>query len=457
MPGYIEDRWLNKRPDKVTGKRERTDRWGTKTKRYKVCGIPGVRARSFVEKEDAKTWWAKASNESVKGTFIDPRDGTILLDDYIREKWLPGVHGSPNTVRTIGLRLNHIRRELGRKQLREIDPAMLRAFIVTLTNRPLAPSYVRDILKTLTGILDTAIEDKRLVANPAASKTVSAPKDNQEKREAWPAKTLLAVLHGINPRYRVAVAIGAGCGLRQGEVFGLAEEDVDFENGVIHVRRQVQCDVTRRYFRLPKGGKTRSVDMPGSVAAEIRAHMRAYKPVVVALPWGKPEALERQQHALLVTTTQDGAIRAHSWNINFWKPVLAKAGVIKALEAGQHKWEHESARRDGFHVLRHTYASHQLGAGESVVTLARWLGHASPSITMDHYAHMIPGAGAKGRVAIDALLGMSPSPEPFGSPQGLPRAFKMIDGKRKMQVIRPRKPLLVDTVAVSAGGAVDQA
>nr|WP_258193292.1 tyrosine-type recombinase/integrase [Streptomyces sp. MA5143a] len=66
------------------------------------------------------------------------------------------------------------------------------------------------------------------------------------------------------------------------------------------------------------------------------------------------------------------------------------------------RWK--ASRKDGFHVLRHTYASIILEAGESVVTLARWLGHSSPTITLDCYAHFMPEAGGKGRSAIDALL-----------------------------------------------------
>ncbi|MFS0691227.1 hypothetical protein [Streptomyces nitrosporeus] len=31
-------------------------------------------------------------------------------------------------------------------------------------------------------------------------------------------------------------------------------------------------------------------------------------------------------------------------------------------------------------------------AGESVVTLARWLGHSSPAITLGYYAHFMPEA-----------------------------------------------------------------
>lgn len=56
-------------------------------------------------------------------------------------------------------------------------------------------------------------------------------------------------------------------------------------------------------------------------------------------------------------------------------------------------------------MLRHMYASLVLEAGESVVILAKWLGHSSPTITLDHYAYFMPEAGKKGRRAIDSLLG----------------------------------------------------
>ncbi|MEU1328404.1 tyrosine-type recombinase/integrase [Streptomyces sp. NPDC005865] len=70
------------------------------------------------------------------------------------------------------------------------------------------------------------------------------------------------------------------------------------------------------------------------------------------------------------------------------------------------RWK--ASRKDVFHVLRHTFASMILEAGESVGTLARWLGHSSPTTTLDHYAHFMPEAGGKGRAAVDALLGVVP-------------------------------------------------
>ena len=53
----------------------------------------------------------------------------------------------------------------------------------------------------------------------------------------------------------------AGAGLRQGCAFGIAEDDFDFDAGRIAVRRQIAHIGGKYYFKLPKGGKARTVPM----------------------------------------------------------------------------------------------------------------------------------------------------------------------------------------------------
>ncbi|MFD9477196.1 MULTISPECIES: tyrosine-type recombinase/integrase [Streptomyces] len=411
MAGYIEDRWIKKKKDPVTGKRERTTRYG-KGSRYRVAGIPGVRDMSFDVLEDAKGWLRRSGTDSERGEFVDPRDGSITLTDFVTRHWRAGVRGAPGTVKRVDERVRlHILPHLGAVALRDVSATVLRGYIATLEGE-CSPRYARQILTSLSNIFETAIDDKRLVRNPMRAKTVRWPKAPDEDRDAWPLTTAQRVRDVINPRYRIAVVVALGCGLRQGEVFGLSPRDIDFERGVIRVRRQVQLLSGRLYFALPKGGKTRIVDMPRSVATELAAYFLDHPAVDVELPWGGPEPdREKQSFPLVLTTTYGNAIRANIFNDEAWKPALAAAGVIPVREKGA-RWK--ASRKDGFHVLRHTYASVLLEAGESIVTLARWLGHSSPTITLDHYAHFMPEAGGKGRAAIDALLGTVPEYVPDG-------------------------------------------
>lgn len=80
MAGYMEDRWLKKRADPRTGKRERTAQYG-KGLRYRVKGVPGVGDRSFAMSQDAKQWLAAVRTDSLRGEFVDPRDGQITLGE----------------------------------------------------------------------------------------------------------------------------------------------------------------------------------------------------------------------------------------------------------------------------------------------------------------------------------------------------------------------------------------
>lgn len=60
---------------------------------------------------------------------------------------------------------------------------------------------------------------------------------------------------------------------------------------------------------------------------------------------------------------------------------------------------------DGFHQLRHFYASTLIAAGESVKMVQDRLGHASSAITLDTYSHLWPTDDDRTRVAVDRVLG----------------------------------------------------
>ena len=56
------------------------------------------------------------------------------------------------------------------------------------------------------------------------------------------------------------------------------------------------------------------------------------------------------------------------------------------------------------HDLRHFYASGLIASGGDVVTVQRSLGHSSPSITLDTYAHLWPTAEDRTRKAAAGLM-----------------------------------------------------
>ncbi|MEU0133307.1 tyrosine-type recombinase/integrase [Streptomyces sp. NPDC006296] len=154
------------------------------------------------------------------------------------------------------------------------------------------------------------------------------------------------------------------------------------------------------------------------------------------LPWVKPEG-GRKKFSLLLTTRLGNAVAVNTWNTYTWKPALAKAGIVPPRAEGAKAWQRAAAPKDGFHVLRHTYASIMLEAGESVVTLARWLGHSSPAITLGYYAHFMPEAGSKGRGTLDGLLGERGRSACWSKlPRFSPALLTRVTGLRSREAVR---------------------
>ncbi|MEU7382080.1 site-specific integrase [Streptomyces sp. NPDC042207] len=372
-----------------------------KSTRYRVKGIPGVKDRSFDTLQDAKTWLAQAQTDARRGEFVDPRDGAISLKDYVSAHWWPTQSGDPSTLERIEQRVRrHIVPHLGALPLNSIGTEALRSWKKRL-EKDLGPTSIRLVWATLSGILQAAVEDRRLARNPCRASTVRPPAAAPGRVEAWPPERVLAVRAALPERYRVLIEIGAGLGLRQGEAFGLAREDIDFDQDVVRIRRQVKMVRTKLCFALPKGRKVRDVPLPPSVAKALWRHIDLFAPVPITMPWDDPsppqtpvEAKHRRPRTynLLVTGRERKAINRNYFNSYVWKPALAEAGVIAPLEEsapdGARVWE--PSREHGYHALRHFYASEQLEAGESVVSLARWLGHSDPGFTLRKYAHFLP-------------------------------------------------------------------
>ncbi|MFI1646968.1 hypothetical protein ACH4XT_08500 [Streptomyces avidinii] len=105
------------------------------------------------------------------------------------------------------------------------------------------------------------------------------------------------------------------------------------------MRRAAAGEHLRLHFALPKGGKTRIVDMPRSVATELTAYFLDHPAVDDELPRGGPEPdRERQSFPLVLATTYGNVIRANIFNDEAWKPSLAAAGVIPVREKGA-RWK----------------------------------------------------------------------------------------------------------------------
>ncbi|WP_285617124.1 tyrosine-type recombinase/integrase [Actinoallomurus iriomotensis] len=217
-------------------------------------------------------------------------------------------------------------------------------------------------------------------------------------------------------RYRAMVDLGAGCGLRQGEIFGLPADEIDFDSGWLHIACQIKVANGHLVFGAPKRNKERDVPLPSRVARVLTDHMDEYPPVEISLPWLRPDGPLVTKRLVFTRMGGEGAVRRTDFNVRIWKPALVEAGVIPHPAPGA---RHQSAREHGMHALRHFYASVLLDAGENVKALSQYLGHADPGFTLRVYTHLMQSSESRTRRAVDGMYECIDSvPDGPGTAQG---------------------------------------
>jgi integrase len=399
MAGHIQDRWYkDEKQEDGTTKRVKTDRHGTGLRyRARYIGPDGTeKSKSFPDRQKrlAEQWLVQIEADMSRGQYIDPKSSRVTVRQYA-ERWLASLNMDAGTYVDTERRIRlHAVPHLGRYPLGSLNPTHIREWLRALQTQGLAPAYQRVIFANVCTMLTAAVDDRSIPSNPCRSTSVRAPRPDARRIAPWTRERVFAVRTELPEQYRPVVDLAAGCGMRQGEVLGLAVDDVDFLEGVVHIARQVKLIRGKAVFAPPKSGKSRTVPLPGSVAQALESHVTRFPPAAVTLPWKRPEG-EHVTAVLLFLGHSGGEVNRNTFNRWTWRPALQAAGV-------------PFGRENGMHALRHFYASVLLDAGESIKALSEYLGHHDAGFTLRTYTHLMPSSERRTREAVDRAFEGAP-------------------------------------------------
>jgi integrase len=182
--------------------------------------------------------------------------------------------------------------------------------------------------------------------------------------------------------FEAFVQLGLLHGMRLGETVGLKWGDVDFRKGTVHVRRTLAENIRTGKRSLDNTPKTRSSQREIPLSRLVLDALRQHRDRLGAIP---------HSERLVFTDAKGGPLRRSNSRRRVWLPLLKRA---KLAGLGFR-----------FHDTRHTAATTQLAKGTAVPTVSGMLGHASPAVTMQVYAHALPSAQREAAAKVDELFG----------------------------------------------------
>lgn len=224
------------------------------------------------------------------------------------------------------------------------------------TDLSLANSTVRRIHMVLNSCLQQALKERIIPYNPCESCRV--PKLEKKEMTIIPPEKVGAYLraaeeYGVLPIFYLELTSG----LRRGELLGLQWSDLDPENQLITVNKQLSKINGELVLTTPKTQNSiRKVAVPKRTVELLIAEHEKHpdSPLMFASPrtgsYWSPDAIGRVHKKLLAMAEIDSSVR--------------------------------------FHDLRHTFATLAMQSGVDVKTLASMLGHYSAGFTLDTYTHI---------------------------------------------------------------------
>lgn len=331
--------------------------------------------------KEARRFRAKQIAEAQKGAPPPNRRRTLgwWLDEH-DEKWCNGVSertrlGYRQAVKT------YMSEDVRRKPLESLEPSDLQALFNRMSERGLSPTTVRGLRAVLRRALNRAMKLGYVHRNVAT--LVDLPKKERKEVRVLTAddgRRFLA--EAKNDRLKALWYVLLTVGLRPSEAFGLMWDDLD--GAKLRVRRSL-ARLSGKPWRLKetKTGKARVVVLPEMTVQALDEHRTRQKRERLKAGDGW------EDNGLIFTTPIGTPLDLNNVRKKDFYPLLEAAGLPRIR----------------LYDLRHSAATLRLLNGDHPKVVQDMLGHASITLTMDTYSHVLPEMQEESAARLDALLG----------------------------------------------------
>lgn len=336
-------------------------------------------------KKDAQKYLNAKLREIDLGTYIEPSKVSVneYLDQWLEAAAQPRVREATH-IWYRDLLKHHVRPSIGNEGLSTIQPLDIQTIYTKMQQRGLSAKTIRYVHVVLSSALKQAVKWRMLVHNPSDS--VELPRvARQEMAALSPEETARFIKAAASDKWSVLFNLAVTTGMRPEEYLGLQWKDVDLQSGIITVQRAViWSSKAGWYFTEPKTTRSRrSIPVPTSVIKALishRANQASHR-----LKAGQ----KYQDNDLVFATSHGTPLMRRNLVRRHFKPILKNANLDKSIR---------------LYDLRHTCATLLLAANENPKVVSERLGHASITITMDTYSHVLPSMQQAASDKLESML-----------------------------------------------------
>ena len=346
---------------------------------------------------DAKAKRREVEDAVASASVPNYKDGKKALAVY-GEKWLDKKRAKrkPSTIRSYEAIYNaSVKPAFGHRRINAIPTADVQDWIDALLARHLTPPTIRHHAWVLSQIFATAAAEQAIRYNPMLGVTVPTEDDSSRVRltpRFLTQEEVEAVARELDttPPYGLLVRFAAWTGLRAGELAGLNIGDVVLMRKEVHVRRTRERVGGVWIEGTPKSkASTRIVRlMPWTVedlSAYLGQHPNRDDPNAPLWPGTRSGGYTHGERGSKVEGSLSNGCVDYSepWERGtFYRSRFIPACVAAGVAS---KGKGNGVR---FHDLRHTFASLCNSRGIPSQQVAKWMGHASDTITREIYTHL---------------------------------------------------------------------
>lgn len=341
--------------------------------RFPSVSKPGeyITNYSCKTEEEAKSWYRRAKAEDELGLYR--KHSNMTVDEWF-EYWCKEIRSNlaKNTVSCDEARYEKdVKPILGKMKMRDVELSHCRRVLNNMTEK-YSDRTIKMTHQLLRNLFNSAVEEEVLVRNPYKLKRKDLPLSKKvckrkrvTKYTDEQSKLLFQAINSSTTVYKIQYRLLYECGLRYGELAGLKVQDIDFDNKVIHIQRQLTRVDNEWEFTYTKQGQ--------------RKDNLGYRDIPISKSCAKilQEAIENRKKIKASKKEYEDLLFLSSGG----KPIVQTAYwvTLKNIVASNNL-PHVSP-----HSLRHFFGNEFYKETKDAKSLSSLLGHSSISITMDMY------------------------------------------------------------------------